>query len=474
MGASALNIESILTTLNRVNVRKGVYKQFDEGTILLDAIEKGDFNSPAIMAMMGEKDGEKLRIQAHTGGNPNVGVGVKEGHEYPKAGSQDYGALYYRSVRLLAGMAQTTEAISRARTSEQAVFSAAAREMMGMIGNIRKRANFYMFGDGSGLMATGHASTGFNISTDLVTVLDASQLENGMELMPRGTDDGSTIGGGVAPTGHDSTSDDEGNTVYEPVKVTSLDKTAKTFTAKYYNGDAYDATTAAEFNDIGWYLWDQQGKVPFGLGNICSTTNPTASGFPPGSTLPTDDVGMSAGFGGIDRNTSGNEWWQALTKNNLGGTQLDIKNHLQPTAINLITRDSALRNSGDVLCIMDGTRWDTLINELEAGKRTKREVWIVDGKHKGVQYDIFTFAWDPDCPAGTVTANSGQMFFFVPKHLFRLIVTSWQMENRGGGNYTQLLGPLGRPTGKWRANLEFEGQTVCASVLGCTRYDNVG
>ena len=458
MPAGPQQVTSFLTALNEVNVRQGVFKMFSEGTFALDMVEKGKFGAMKQAGILAERDGKWIRVQAHTDGNPNVGVGVSERHGYPTPGHQQVNALYYRNRKLVATASHTTEVLAQSETTKQAAINAAALEMRSLIKNCRKRENWIFLNDGGG-MFTDVAASGNNWDNTAKTLVvsDVSRFKVGMEVVPRNKTSGA-LGTGW------TTGAKNGVTESKPAKVTAISTANNTITLKYYDDVAIDIATQTIFNGMGVYPWDQQGKVPWGLGIACSATNPSVHGFDPAS-MGVDATGKSNGFGGVDR--AATDWFDAYVLS-AGNQQISIVEHIEPIEDELITREPDLDiTENSIVAISRANKWRAVIHELEAAKRTVTRTKVVEGRYAVVQSGMITFGWDPD-----MTANT--MYFFDPKMIFRLIHDDWHFETKGGSQYSQLSDVWGRPTGEWQVNMLKMGQNVFMSVRPFAALTNIG
>lgn len=464
MGAGPQTISGIVGVLNEVNSRKGVFKLFSEGTFTLDILERGDQSAPRAVAMQAEVDGRYVKIQLHTGGNPNTGIPVREGKQYPLAGSQTVNHLKFRTVRLLSTLALTSEVMNKGVTDAQAVYKVAANEIAAIMKNTRKRENMWALGDGSGLLATSHATTPYQAVgvTATFTVDSTAKLAVGMEIVPRHKTNGAALPYvGDLPTGWVSV---QGDPI--PMRIVSI-VSATQFTAKYYDNTTVAtgvADNAATIRSVGIYPWDAQGYATYGLDSFCTTGNPSAHGFNP-NALPTDETGMLLGYGGVDRAVV--TGYQANTTKDLANAALSVKDNLEPEEIELVSREPSLFNDDAIMVISPGRQFHQVVHNLEAGKRTYTRTKIKEGRWDVVRSGIFTFGWDPDCPAKT-------MFFFAPEWFFRMELKAWGFEDLGGSMYNQQTGGIGRPTGIWQLNAFAYKQLLCGSCRGNGKWINVG
>jgi len=488
MPATALQISSVINALNEVGPRD-IYPQFDESTIALDRIEKGGDDGLKAFSTLAYREGKYIRIQAHVSGNPNVGVGVREGREYTRPGSQGYDVLKYRLKRIHAGMSHTIEAESHAGGGEQSAFDAPAQEMAACIQNIRKRQNKIILGDGSATLCSVPASGNnwTNATPATLVVDDASDMKVGMEIIVR-TKTGGGDGTGATPAltegganAWPSTTDSAGNTIYKPAKVTAVNTSTNTLSLQYYNGVNIVNTTQTLCNSMGVYPWDSQAAVPWGLQIACDNVNPSAHGWTPGGAPPTDAVGMSCAFGALDRTTAANAWWKG-TVTDLAGASVNLKDHLQNLRRTLLKRDGSLSGRTSILGICDPSIVDQITNALTAGQRTWKNITINtnkpmslnDGLYDAVAFDIFAFVGDSDVHKGSSSTSYGRVLFFDPDKFYRYILTPWGLEKGPDGvTWHQSEGPYGRMTSEFYAYLATEQQLVCTSCLGNAMFDNV-
>lgn len=463
----AQTISNILPILKEVFASEDVQKQFDEGTLLLDIIEKGDQGAPQFTNMLGEYDGKYVVFPLHTGGNPNVGVGVAEGYEYPKEGGQTFNQAKYRCKYVVSSMGLTTQTMTRAKGNPQSLFNYAGKEASLLIQNTRRRMNFWAHGDGSGLLAT---TTSWANATGILTVNSTANLEAGMEFIARPLSGAKTTNcdipvytsGTTVPTAWATTFGSDiatGN----PARV--LAKTgATTVTVTSHSGTAVvtgGPADAAWNTDFGIYAFDSQGNVPFGMANLCQANNPLYSGFCGTTLAATDSTGLSPCFGAIDRTTAAGNFWKPINNTDdgittaLGSLPVSITTHIQPLISAILSRDSSLVDQDSIIAVSRMSQWYQIVNQLESGKRTDVRTSIIDGKYEVVRYGPITFCYDQQSPANT-------MRFFAPRYVFRMVATPWQFEDLAGSEYSQILGGLSRQTSKWRKNL-FSEQQLCAS-----------
>lgn len=456
----AATISTLTPALKEVFAQEEVTKQFDEGTLLMDIIEKGDQNAPQFVEMEGKSDGKYVIFPLHTSGNPNVGIGVSEGDQYPKAGQQTYAQAKFRNRYVTSAMELTTQAMSRTAGTEQAIFQAAAAEASKLVGNTKRRMNQWLHRDGSGLLASVVSYSGSTYTVD-----SSADVPVGAEIIVREK----ATGGWSAGTTPDWSAT---SGVKDPAYVAS--KTANTIVLTQKDeSTAWSTAGANSTNTMGVYYWDSQGNLPYGLDNVCSTLNPPYAGFDhTNSTLSlaaTDDGGLNACFGAIDRVT-GNDFWKALNSTDDGivtalSAAPSIEEHIQPLINAINIADSTLIDEDAIVCVSRQAQWWSIVNQLETGKRTEVRTRIIDGKYEVVRYGPITFCYD-----GQSTANT--MKFFAPRYMFRMVLTPWGFEDMAT-EWTQVLGAHNRPIGKWRKNLYTE-QQLCANYCGanCT-FTNV-
>lgn len=457
-------ISTAQSVLKEVFAQEEVTKQFDEGTLLMDIIEKGDQNAPQMAEMLGEYDGTYVIFPLHTAGNPNVGVGVRETKEYPEEGAQTYAQAKYRCKYVTSVVGLTRQIMTRGRGNPQSIFNIAAKEASAVIANTKRRMNQWLHGDGSGLLAN-VVSYSNSAGGGTYTVDSSALVPVNAEIIVRKKEDGGWASG---------TTPDWTNTqgVYDPAFVSS--KTATTLVLKKADhttnfGTSGDNST----NAMGVYFWDAQGTVPYGIDNVCTAVNPPNAGFDSGNAVTaTDDGGLLCTFGAIDRTNATNAFWKALNNTddgittNLAGSSVSIEEHIQPLIAAINQEDSTLIDEDAIIAVSQQGQWWQVVNALESGKRTEVRPRIVDGKYEVVRYGPITFAYDSQSTANT-------MKFFAPRYLFRMQASPWQVEDLSGSQYERVNGVHSRPTGKWRMTM-FSEQQLCASYCGVnTKFTNI-
>lgn len=456
---AAQTVVDTLALMKEVFATDEPSKQFDEGTFLLDIIEKGDMNSPQAANMMAEYDGKYVIFPLYTTPNPNTAVGTLEGRGYPLEGGSTFAQAKYRAKYIVSSYGFTSQLMSRARGNPQSVLNYVASEAERLLASTRRQMDFYLHGDGSGLLAV---SASYDNTNSILTVGSTANLKVGQEIMLRHLSSGATTGTaqqGTIATGWDIVSGE-----YTPARITAL--TATTATLVYSGNSAAFGNLTVNSNH-GVFAWDAQGQQIWGLDAFCEDANPGNAGFNAATTVTaTDETGLLRCLGAIDRTVSTNSFWNAYATQNLAGAAISLESHIQPLQVGLIQRDSTLMNTEDVYGLLTHQAWWNLINQMESGKRTEVRKQIIDGKYEVVKYGIFTFGFSLQQPANTA-------YFFCPKNLFRMVTTPWGFEDMAGSQY-QNIAALGtrRPTSKWRANLFTEQQLCANSVLGFGKFTN--
>jgi hypothetical protein len=456
-----------------------VVKQFDEGALLLDVIEHGDQDTNQAIRMGAKQDGKYVIVPLHTDGNPNTSVGVAEGYEYPEVGGQTYKQAKYRGRFLVSGIGLTSQTMSRASGGEQSVFNNQAREDAATIANIRRRTNFNIARDGSGILAT---ATAYTNSTGVFTVDSTADLKAGLQFIAREKISGNPTG---VPRGN--TTDSLPNawpvttiTTGNPAQIRSITNSTS-FVAELPDGSAvWDFVPTAGAQDytnssFGIYTFDEQGRQIWGLDNFCSDANPNNMGFNGATTVTAiDDGGAGINLlnvpGGLDRTVAANAFWKAIgvaeMTVNLGGAAVTLEDHIQPLNSQILARDSNLASDEHaIIAVSRMDQWWQVVNALESGKRTEIRRVLADGQYDSVQYSYITFAYDQTLPAQ-------QMLFFAPRYLYRMMITPWQTEDLSG-RYNQVLGGLNRGTSKWREYLFSEQQLCGTSCRPNAKFTNI-
>lgn len=454
---AASTISTVASVLKEVWAQEDVTKQFDEGALLLDIVEHGDQSAPQFVEMLGEYDGKYVIFPLHTAGNPNVGIGVQEGRQYPTEGGQTYSQAKYRCRFVSSVMGLTTQVMTRGRGNPQSIFNVSAKEASAIVANTRRRMNMWMHRDGSGLLATVAAAG--NTTTGVITVDNTADIPVGAEIIIRTLVSGG-FGTGTLPTGWYATAVTTG----EPAYVSAKNSTALTL-KKYDTTTNFGAGIDNATNAMGVYFWDSQAYVPFGIDAACDSINQAATGVDQTTTVTaTDEGGILVPFGAIDRTVAANSFWKGINNTdhgvttNLAGAAVSIEEHIQPLIAMINQQDSTLIDEDAIIAVSRQSQWWQVVNQLESGRRTEVRTRIIDGKYEVVRYGPITFAYDP-------MASSQTMKFFAPRYCFRMVASPWGFEDMSGSEYTQVLGSIQRPTSKWRKNL-FSQQQFCASYCG--------
>ncbi|GEM_PF-3403338 len=444
---------SAATFANQVEMLKEVYtdiaeKHFDEKTLTLDVLEKGDFEA-AQTKMLAEKDGNFIVLRAHTDGNPNAGIPVPERGGYPKSGSQERKRILYRTVPLVAAEALTEEIANRSDNDMKSLIRITAKEAEDLIANTRRKENRWAIGDGSSLLASSASTLTWDYSEDQFTVDDASKFKIGEQIIVRNKTTGAVLGTTNWPTT---------GGIADPAEITAINTTTNKLTVKNgYTGNA-DLDLDGSAGDLsssgyGVYPWDSQGRAPWGLDIICSNANPSNHGFSP-SSVPSEN-GMSRAFGAIDRAT--NEWWQAITSSDLSSTRpIDVFTDLVPLEAQFLERDSTPRNEYGIFVLSDYQRWNTIIQQLEVAKRTYERTRITTNKWEAVKSGMFTFGYDTQIAAGTY-------YFFNTDHIMRMVQKPWHFESFTGSEWNRVYQAHGRATSERERYMRKECQMLVSS-----------
>jgi len=449
-----------------------VSKLFDEGALFLDVLESGDQGADQAVRMSLKREGKYVIAPLHTAGNPNVGIGVAEGYPYPVEGSQSYAQAKYRCRSVVAAIGLTREVMNRAGGGDQSVLDWQATEDAKTIANIRRKMNFIYAGNGSGKFTD---ATGYTNGTGTLDVGDSSNIPIGAEIIVRDLLDGNPTG---VPSGNTTSSLPTGwpvtlVTTGNPARVRS--KTSTTLVLENVNdGSLFDHAMAESDHDFanatfGVYFHDEQGRVPWGVKSFALAANPTDMGFNGATTVTAVDDGGTAAAGGIgllnvpgaiDRSVAANAFWNAISSSDLTlalNRQMTIEDDIQPLDEVILGRDSMISESDEIPMIAASRKgiWWKIVNQLNSGQRTEIRRFIEDGRYEYVKYGKFVFTYDQTLP-------SGEVLFFAPRYLFRMVVTPWGPETLDS-TWNQIHATtLHRPTSAFRKNLVTE-QQLCAT-----------
>ena len=464
MGASPQQQIACLALLNKNNLKNKIYDQANHGTILTDVLTQGKWNSPGAAHLHTEKVGEAYRVGLHLSGNPNAGMPNPEGASMPPGGSQGYGAAYFFDEDQVTSLAQTLQAIRRASGEPSSFFNIIADEGLRIKDDIRRRRNRSLFSNGSGILTTVRGTGGY--SAGVIPVADSTKIEIGILVTFRHPTTA------ALPTHYVTGTNGIGVAEPKLAIVTARDTTAaaNTITVNYYDlpaagfvGSDGNAFASTDFDTLGVYFGNTQGRDVYGLLAICGAGNPATNGYDPASIV-NNIWGYKNCFGSIDRGTvvggGTNEYWQAYYLS-LAGATPTITNHFMTLRGTMEERDFSLRQERKMYVISDYTRWCEIVLDLEARRITQQRTTIKDGQYDMIQWGPFTFGYDSDCPAGD-TAGTGRFFGFTPDDMHILETEPLHMDTETGPAI-RVNSSFGLPTSVIAAYMRWAGQVLTGS-----------
>jgi hypothetical protein len=244
--------------------RGPVIEQVNYKTYVLDMIER---ESESITA-----DGRRWVWPTHIAGNEST-TAISEGGTLPDADTQDYLDAIDKIRYFAASMEITDAAMKQAKGNEGAFVNLLDNDTKLLAKDFRKRINTYVFGDGTGVLATltNSPAAANNFTVDRTQYLKVGQK---IDVLNKTTGAGTAVG----------------------VVITAINRTTKTVTVS--------ANISATTTTDGVYIAGSRNLVMPGLQNI---------------------TGQARALHGIDSSAAGNEAWNGNRKaagGNIAGEDL--------------------------------------------------------------------------------------------------------------------------------------------------------
>lgn len=334
----------------------------------------------------------------HAAMNPSYGARA-EGGALPKPGSQTYDDANFYRAHLYSRFKISGPTID---AGMDAVIDSLEKEVQGCALTLQRHGNRVLHGDGSGLLATcvSASDSGGRTTIQLMTSANGpgsavtnSKQWNGAQYLRK--DDpvcvvlratGDVNGVGVAGTDAD------------PVTVYSVDKV---------NGTVTLSTTVAAAASIGttygiymhgnWSNTTGSGRTlePYGLGNICSESNP-------GSVIGTDPNGY---FGAIDRSAAPNAYWKGLVlPASTPGVLRDPSTNLIQTAFDMVEENG----NGTVKFMIGNYAVIRKCAEILLPERRVNYESVLKGGYTGFKFNDVWFVRDKDAPPHTLRGGNDE------------------------------------------------------------------
>lgn len=342
-----------------------MFYQKDQAMPLLEMIQ-----STNKIPFRGMTEGKYYKFPLITENGQNAAVGIGETDSLPYESQPVYDYVTGNNASHWQGIDISGFTMDMVDGGQASVTNVMSHLLQDSLTSFKKKKNWLLHQDGSQLQ------TGATNSTDTFTVLDASQLVNGMRFLYRHKSAG-TLKAAVA-----------GNTAAVPLMVSALNKTNKTFTAVTTTGATATVTTDAS-GDYGIYPHNGQGKGMYGLGAVCSAGNLSAT------------YGATAYFMGKDATATGNEFWNPKEVD-CNDVILDIQAHVQ-VLIDQIRADGLefCRPQEDGVTWLVPTRWHNyraISNAMRLDYRTTVDEKVLRSTYKTIEYEGAFFVPDNDAP----------------------------------------------------------------------------
>lgn len=342
-------IEASRTTqadLLRIVYRPKMRRQFNLRSILLQYLTRNTSSDFA--------EGSQISISLHkgkSGGRGFSSAGRLPNSDYQKVARAafNYTRMYGR-IRIPGAMMNSTSNVPTA--AEARVYDL---ETQNLVKQLRHMLNFHMFGDGSGKVA-GIVST--SSSTQFV-VDDARGIDDGARydvlLIASGVVAGGFAGATIA--------------VNPQTKVCRI-------TSAHSFADGTGAAVNAAPTTYALYENGSYNDAVLGLDAVISTSNPPLGNY-----------------GGIDRTTAGNEYWQGQSLSN-GGVPRRASFPLISEGIDQVERFS----DGEVNLVLCGYEVHRqLMNDLMAARRMDNNTKKLNGWATAIMHDDVPIVRDKHC-----------------------------------------------------------------------------
>jgi hypothetical protein len=337
-----------------------IREQLNNDIVLLSRLEKDDESVV----------GKNFTIPLHIGRNEGIGA-TTDGGTLPTAGNQSYKETIV-PMRYLYGRIQLTgPSMKASRSNEGAFVRALESEMRGLARDLKSDLNRQLFGDGSGLLATGASASTVNITVD-----STAKLRVGMkvDILVKAT--GATTAGVVGAS---------------VASITS---------ATVFVVDTAPATPASIDNTYGVYRSGARNLEIMGLGGIVTNADP-ASGALQGLAVASYPV-----------------WKASILANS--GTPRAISESLMQTAIDTVSQ----AGDGEVSAIYTTFGVRRAYQALLTTGRQYVNTMDLKGGAKAIAYDNMPIIADKNCPAN-------KMYFIDENALkfYRLSDFDWMQED---------------------------------------------
>jgi hypothetical protein len=355
--ATPVTVADLLRTVYLPSMRK----QFSSKSVLLQVLERRT-----------ETVAEGLSISFPRLKNTGQGYGWSTIGNLPAGGHADVGRSNWNYKRQYAALKLSGALMDASRAATSADAQALKIMTTAKMTGIRRRANFLLYGDGTGVLATPSAAS----SATSFTVANARGLERQMLIDVLLASNG-TVAAGV---------DGAECAVNKATGVVTLT-----------SGSLADfATVNASPTLYKVYEHGSRNDVVFGLDAAVSNANP-ASGF----------------FGSVDRTLATNEDWKGNVLDNpagVGGTPRAITFRLMQDALDLVESNS----DGTVDLIICGFKvWQILADILTDQKRYVGSDNKLNGWMRAHDFAGTPVVRDEHCPQ--------DQMFFLDKSSFRIL-----------------------------------------------------
>lgn len=320
----------------------------------------------------------------HTSRNEGLGARL-ETEELPVAGNQGYNKARFGMAYLYATIKVTNVAMVSSRDNSGAFIQALDGEIQGLMNDLPRDMNRQLHSPKRGDLCIAANATGTSVVTGDGN-LTAAQFE---------TQDARFLRVNMFVDVYSPSTTGSGTARATNLKINSIAKVVATAdSATWYRVTLSGNMTSPADGDIVVRTGNFCREV-FGLPDIISDTNPIgiASNFANGN--------LGSQFGAIDRDTVGNEFWQAVVADHGGAAFADT---IFQDMIDTVERES---DGNPEVFVTTYDIFNAYARTLLPDRRfntTGSRFSYMDGGYEHLQYNDRDVVKDRDCPVGTCYA----------------------------------------------------------------------
>jgi hypothetical protein len=332
------DIQDVLKEYYAPALADTVYSQ----TVLLDRLRKRQGT------LVGKQLVWPIRAGRNWGVGPRgeVGVYASATNTLPPTGAQKYSQGVLNAASYWGRFAITGEALDASQGDMAAMIDVLDKEMTGLTSDLAKAVNRDLFSSGkAGYLALLKSSPS---SGTTFTVDQTARLEVGMPIVIASIAAGAT---GEAAT------------------ITAIDETTKEIEV--------DTNVSGTLDVDGVFLQGLHNtNVSSAYGNACESLNSIIS--------------ASGTYAGINRATTGNEFWQANVLDGSAGLDFDLMRQA--------IRDGERKGNGKHSLIVGSfQQWQKIGNLVQPDRRWQSSIQTLDGGWRAIEFEGVPVVYDFDC-----------------------------------------------------------------------------